>query len=61
MREVTDKYQLMWNGLRMDIQREIREYQEAENLLGQMDEYAEIHVDTLEGILQKMEGEEQND
>lgn len=61
MREVTNKYQLMWNGLRIDIQREIREYQEAENLLGQMDEYAEIHVDALEGILQKMEGEERDD
>lgn len=46
---------LMWRILKNDIKMKIREYQIADNITG-LDEYAEIEVDTLEGVIQIMEG-----
>lgn len=46
---------LMWRSLKNDIKMKIREYQIADNITG-LDEYAEIEVDALEGVIQIMEG-----
>lgn len=48
-------YELMWRNLKNDIKMKIREYQIADNITG-LDEYAEIEVDALEGVIQIMEG-----
>lgn len=57
MKQVFNEYQLAWNGLRMDIQSRIRELDEAERVMtSYMDEYLEVERDTLEGIIQMMEG-----
>jgi len=58
MRQVTNKYQLAWNGLKMKVKARIREMDDAENVAGPLDDYLEIERDTLEGILQEMEVEE---
>lgn len=47
--------ELMWRILKNDIKTKIREYQIADNVTG-LDEYAEIEADTLDGVIQIMEG-----
>lgn len=48
-------YELMWRNLKNDIKEKIREYQIADNVTG-LDDYAEIEADTLDGVIQIMEG-----
>lgn len=48
-------YELMWRNLKNDIKMKIREYQIADNVTG-LNEYAEIEADTLNGVIQIMEG-----
>lgn len=51
--------QLMWRILKNDIKMKIREYQIADNVTG-LDEYAEIEADTLDGVIQIMDGLERD-
>lgn len=51
--------QLMWRILKNDIKMKIREYQIADNITG-LDEYAEIEADTLDGVIQIMDGLERD-
>lgn len=60
MERIFNRYQLAFNSLMMDIKNRIREIDDAEMVVGQIDEYLEIERDTLEGIIQKMEREKED-
>lgn len=51
-------YKQMWMSLRNELSMQIKEYEKADNITG-LDDYALTELDAWQGIMQKMEGLEE--
>ncbi|WP_327620402.1 hypothetical protein [Staphylococcus hominis] len=51
-------YKQMWMSLRNDLSMQIKEYEKADNISG-LDDYALTELDAWQGIMQQMEGLEE--
>lgn len=51
-------YKQMWMSLRNDLSMQIKEYEKADNITG-LDDYALTELDAWQGIMQEMEGLEE--